>query len=235
MSLSRPVLVLDAYVDPAGGAGNLLRWLDGRPSAVVRTALGQVPSAPSDYAAALITGSAASFADGVPWGGPLLAFLRAAAADGLPVLGVCFGHQAIGEAFAGPGAVRKAPLPEVGFKEVVVDVPGDPVLGALGARFTSFLSHEDEVAPAPRGLEVLAHSAACPVQAVKVPGAPIWGVQWHAEMGRDEQLHLLAYRAAKHPQLALDVDAEAARATQATDVAPVLFGAFLDVVAATGR
>lgn len=235
MGARRPVLVLDAYVDPAGGARNLMRWLDGRSTTVVRTAWGELPSAPSAYGAAFITGSAASFADGVPWGAPLLAFLRDAAHDGLPVLGICFGHQALGEAFGGPGAVRKAPVPEVGFRPIAVRASDDPVVGALGPRFTSFLSHEDEVRPDVTGVEVLASSEQCPVEALRVPGAPLWGVQWHAELDLDEQISLLRYRAGKHPQLGLDPEAEAARAALATDVAPRLFGAFLDVVDAADR
>jgi len=66
--VSRPILILDGYVDPGGGTGNLARWLGGRAFASVRVAKGAVPEAPSAYGGCIITGSAASYADGVVWG-----------------------------------------------------------------------------------------------------------------------------------------------------------------------
>jgi GMP synthase-like glutamine amidotransferase len=225
----RPLLLVDAYLDPAGGAGSFLRWMRGRPADVVRPAHGSHPPERLErYAGAVITGSGASWADGVPWGSSVLDFLHAAADTHLPVLGVCFGHQALGVAFG--GGVRKAPVPEVGWKEIEVVESGDPVVGPLAPSFTTFLSHEDEIAPGAGGLVVLARSALCPVQAVRVPGRPMWGVQFHAEMGLAEARDLLLYRARRHPELGLDPDAEFARSSQAHDVAPGLFGRFLDVV-----
>lgn len=230
----RPLLLVDAYLDPAGGAGNFLRWLRGRPVDVVRPAHGSPPPTRLErYAGALVTGSGASWADGVAWGPPVLDFLHAAAHAHLPVLGVCFGHQALGVAFG--GGVRKAPVPEVGWKEVEVLAPDDPVIGPLAPSFTTFLSHEDEVVPDAGGLVVLARSALCPVQAVRVPDRPIWGVQFHAEMGLAEARELLTYRARRHPELGLDPEDELARSSAAHEVAPGLFGRFLDVVAAAER
>lgn len=228
------LLLLDCYVDPAGGSGNFLRWTEGRAVEVLRPAHGAaLPLHLGSHAGVLITGSAASWADGVPWGEPLLHLLRTAAEEGVPVLGVCFGHQALGAAF-GRG-VRKAPVPEVGWKEVRVHDATDPVLGALAPGFCVFLSHEDEVVPDPGPLQVLASTALCPVAAVRLPGAPIWGVQFHAELGLEEAQHLVGYRSRKHPQLALDVEAELERAAHAHEVAPGLFGRFLDVVDARAR
>ncbi len=227
---ARPLLIVDAYRDPEGGAGSFVRWLGDRPVQIVRVAKGEpMPTDPGDVAGAFITGSAFSWAEGVPWGEPLLAWLRRAATLQVPVLGVCFGHQALGAAF-GRG-VRKAAVPEAGWKSIEVLAPADdPLLGGLRPSFVSFLSHEDEVVPEPGGLDVLARTDACEVVAVRVPGAPIWGVQFHAEMGLDEARSLLAFRARRHPELQLNVDEAFRRAAEAHDVAPVLFERFLQVV-----
>src|SRR4051812_871217 len=53
--------------------------------------------APDAFDALLITGSPAGAYDPLPWIGPLKDFLRASAAK--PMVGICFGHQIMAEAF----------------------------------------------------------------------------------------------------------------------------------------
>ena len=62
---------------------------------------GQLPGTPAECDAWLITGSRHGVYDGLPWIEPLKAFLRRARADGVPIIGVCFGHQIMAEAFGG--------------------------------------------------------------------------------------------------------------------------------------
>lgn len=223
----KPLLLLDAYLDPRGGSASFLPRFQARPVLVLRPAHGHaLPDDPRAFAGIVMNGSAASWADGVPWGEPVLALLQRCADAGVPYLGVCFGHQALGAAFG--AGVRKAATPEVGWKDVVVHDAADPLLGAHAPGFVQFLSHEDEVVPTDVGLDRLASTTLCPMAAVKVRGAPMWGVQFHAELGLDEARQLLAYRARRHPELGLDVEAEAARAAHATDLADDLIARFLE-------
>ena len=60
---------------------------------------GELPGVPGDHDAYLITGAAAGVYDGLPWIHELAAFLRAAGAAKL--VGICFGHQIMAEAFGG--------------------------------------------------------------------------------------------------------------------------------------
>jgi GMP synthase-like glutamine amidotransferase len=227
----KPILVLDCYLDPAGGAHHFTRRVGARPTEVVRPTREPVPLTPERWSAVLITGSAACLPDGnVPWADGVLALVRAAASVELPVFGVCFGHQAIAAAIAGPDAVRKMRRPEVGFQSITVDDPSDPVVGGLAPRFRVFVSHEDEVVDGSPGLVTLAHSDACASHALRVEGLPIWGVQFHAEMDLVDQRNTLTYRAGKHPQLGLDVEQQLAISATIPEVAQPLFDAFLDVV-----
>ncbi len=227
MTYGKPILLLDCYVDPEGGAGNYTRWMEDRSVEVVRPTRARPPVDPTAYSGVVVSGSAACLPDGVPWAAPVIELVRRTVVAGVPYLGVCFGHQLLGEALGGDGNVRKMGRPEVGWKDVDVDDPADPLLGDLAPRFRIFISHEDEVGVAPDGVTVIARSADCAVQAMRVEGRRAWGVQFHAEMGLDEARALLHRRATKHPELGLDPAAELGLAETADDVAPELFARWL--------
>jgi len=160
-----------------------------------------MPADPRDFSALVITGSAASVVTPDPWVIALRDFIAAAVERGVPVLGVCFGHQLLAWAVYGDAAVRRAARPEVGWPEISLTAPAPLLEGVLPLR--PFASHADEVL-AVDGMEVFARSADCAVHGLKIPGAPAWGVQFHTEMGRPEVAQLARYRQGKHPDLGLD-------------------------------
>ena len=192
--MARPWLVVDGYVqDPEGGAGNFLPHLTERAVQTARPAWGEPLGLPTDYDAIVMTGSAAGVNDGLDWVDELIDFVRGALDAQVPVLGVCFGHQVLATAALGPGTVRQAPRPEVGW--YAIESASDPLLGSFPQRFTTFLSHGDEVDPARAGgLRVFARSERCAVQAYQVPGRRAWGVQFHAEMALPEASKLVRRR-----------------------------------------
>jgi GMP synthase (glutamine-hydrolysing) len=112
----------------------------------------------------------------------------------VPVLGICVGHQFLGRHFGGRVA-RGAP--EFGAVDVVVDRPDHPLFSGLGSPLRAWANHNDHVLEPPPGWTTLAHSGACPVQAMAHPTRPIWGVQFHPEVehtdgGREIFRHFLA-------------------------------------------
>jgi len=111
----------------------------------------------------------------------------------VPVLAICVGHQFLGRHFGGRVA-RGAP--EFGSVELTVDRPDDRLFTGLPSRLQVWASHNDHVVAPPPGWTVLAHSAACPVEAMASPRRPIWGVQFHPEVehtqgGREIFRHFL--------------------------------------------
>jgi GMP synthase (glutamine-hydrolysing) len=102
-----------------------------------------------------------------PWIASELRFLRAAHDAGVPVLGICFGGQALAAALG--GTVSAAPQVEIGW----IEVAGDE---GYGGRW--FTWHEDVFTPPP-GAEQLARAASGP-QAFAV-GASV-GLQFHPEV-----------------------------------------------------
>src|SRR4051812_40458705 len=61
---------------------------------------GQFPGVATDYPAYVVTGSSAGVYDPLPWIAPLKGFL-AQAKGRAALVGVCFGHQIMAEAFGG--------------------------------------------------------------------------------------------------------------------------------------
>jgi anthranilate synthase component II len=110
--------------------------------------------------------------------------VRAAAAAGVPLLGVCLGHQAIGEAFGGR-VVRAERL--MHGKTTMVAHTGHPVFAGLPSPFEAMRYHSLVVSPEglPAELEVTAWSAdrtpGREIMGLCHRGLPIYGVQFHPE------------------------------------------------------
>jgi anthranilate synthase component 2 len=106
--------------------------------------------------------------------------IRAAANRGMPVFGVCFGLQAIGEAFG--ARVVHAPVPMHGKVSTMSHSASGLFAGvpqALKAtRYHSLCLDADTL---PTDLEVLARSEDGVVQAVRHRSLPVSGVQFHPE------------------------------------------------------
>ena len=122
--------------------------------------------------------------------------VRAAAAAGVPLLGVCLGHQAIGEAFGGD-VIRADRL--MHGKTTMVAHTGHPLFAALPSPFEAMRYHSLVVAPGtlPDELEVIAWSddrpAGSEIMALCHRELPVYGVQFHPEsVGTDHGKRILA-------------------------------------------
>jgi len=227
-----PHLILDCYLDDVGGARNLAPHFEGRPFEVVRPAHEGAPVDARGHASLVVTGSAASVLDEPPWLAGLEGCVRDAVARGVPVLGVCFGHQVLARALFGPAAVRRADEVELGWLPIEVTAR-DPLLAGLPRRFRTFVSHADEVDPGLEcfraGARVLARSERCAVQAFRAvePERPAWGVQFHAEMPLEESRALVRSRLGSSPEGRTSAEALLAAATDSRHLVRALLASFL--------
>ncbi|MCX8177784.1 MAG: glutamine-hydrolyzing GMP synthase [Candidatus Bathyarchaeota archaeon] len=103
---------------------------------------------------------------------------------GLPVLGLCYGHQLI--AYMAGGKVGPARKREYGATYVIIDRPAG-VLKGLNRREKVWMSHGDTVFSVPSDYEILAHTESSPVAAFKHREKPIYGLQWHPEVVHTEK------------------------------------------------
>ena len=141
--------------------------------------------------------------------------VAAVLASGLPVLGVCLGHQAI--ALAGGAQVGPAPVPRHGHLTRVRH-GGSGLFEGLPPDFIAVRYHSLRVGePLPPDLEALAWAEDGVLMALRHRTLPHWGVQFHPESigtswGRRLLQNFYALAAAHRPSLrahVLELDGEA--------------------------
>lgn len=148
---------------------------------VVAVAWGETPPPPDRLSGAIITGSHAMVTDRADWSESLADWLRQAVPAGLPVLGICYGHQLLAHALGGEVADLE-PGPEVGTVCVALTEAGkeDPLFHALPDRFPAHASHVQSARRLPADAVHLARSRLEPHHAFRI-GPRAWGVQFHPE------------------------------------------------------
>jgi para-aminobenzoate synthetase component 2 len=112
--------------------------------------------------------------------GSSMDIVRECAEQGLPLLGVCLGHQAIGAVWG--ATVARAPELLHG-KTSVVHHDGVAVLAGLAQPFVATRYHSLAVLPEtlPEELEVTGHTDSGIVMALRHRELPVYGVQFHPE------------------------------------------------------
>jgi len=102
---------------------------------------------------------------------------------GIPILGLCYGHQLI--AYLLGGEVKRGARQEYGVAHVTIDKPVG-VLKGLNRTEKVWMSHGDTVQSLQVDFEVLAHTENCPVAAYRHREKQIYGLQWHPEVVHTE-------------------------------------------------
>ncbi len=110
-------------------------------------------------------------------------FLCEVADTDQPMFASCFGFQALALGLGGE-VIEDDDHAEVG--TYVLDLTeagrGDQLFSAIPASFDAQLGHKDRVSRLPDGVQSLARSELCPIQAYRLPGKPVYATQFHAEL-----------------------------------------------------
>ena len=162
---------------------------------VVPVMEGIFPSGVKDFDAYIITGSPASVNDeSLPWVGQLLTFIRAVDAARQPLIGLCFGHQAVARALGGQVARHAAGW---GLGTAATNWQSIcPWMQPAQSTTTLMAAHNEQVTRMPDGAECLGGSDLCPIGSMQI-GQHIWTTQYHPEMPLVFMLALLGYLADK--------------------------------------
>jgi len=150
------------------------------------------------YAGALITGSGAMVTERHDWSERSAAWLRDAAHAGMPLFGICYGHQLLAHALGG----------EVGYNPVgremgtvkIERTPAaddDPLFGDHPPTFDAHATHLQTITRLPEGAVCLGRSEMDACHAFRW-GTATWGVQFHPEFST---AMMQGYITARHEKL----------------------------------
>ncbi len=183
------VLIIDNTQDrDCWGSSDLKRFVTTSPDRtafVRRSPQGDLPDSIRGYDRIILSGSRSSCLTNDPWVSKLDHLIREALTENRPMLGVCYGHQAIARVLGGKPVLRKGSEGEFGWTEIEVVSPSNLFRG-LPARFWTFSSHYEEVSELPPGMKLLAQSKKCAIQASQLGDRPVFGIQFHPEKNLDD-------------------------------------------------
>jgi GMP synthase-like glutamine amidotransferase len=150
---------------------------------------GALPLDPAAYEAYLVTGSPAGIYDPLPWISELSDFLRAAKSRKL--VGICFGHQIMAEAFG--GHVEKSARGWGAGLHTYPIVGREPWMdGATAVSVPA--SHQDQVVIQPPNSDVIASSVFTPYAGLAWRDRPAISFQFHPEFAPEYAKALIEAR-----------------------------------------
>ncbi|MGY4514693.1 glutamine amidotransferase [Lysobacter sp. HA18] len=201
-----PVLILEtgqpvASMRRYGGFPHWIRTAAGLPRdavVVVDVEHGEPLPARDDFAAVVITGSGAMVTERLDWSERTAAWLGDAAQAGLPLFGICYGHQLIAHALGGEVGWHPEGR-EMGTVEIERLPPSndDPLFARVPHHFAAQATHLQSVLKLPEGATLLAKSDHDPVHAYRWRDS-VWGVQFHPEFSTT---HMRGYVRARRDAL----------------------------------
>ncbi len=97
---------------------------------------------------------------------------------GVPVLGICYGHQFMAQTLG--GKVQSADVREYGKTSIVLQ--DCELFRGLEENNICWMSHTDFVATVPEGFKVVSATSECPVAAMINDDRKLYGVQFHPEV-----------------------------------------------------
>lgn len=150
---------------------------DGFDPIVFDVQAGALPAAPEAFEAYLVTGSPAGVYEDHVWIEPLKDFLRAARGKAR-IVGICFGHQIMAEAFG--GRVEKSERGwGVGLQTLEVRSRRPFMNGETSVSVPA--SHQDQIVVQPPRTEILAASEFSPYGILAYTDQPALSMQFHPE------------------------------------------------------
>ncbi|MFB6201651.1 MAG: type 1 glutamine amidotransferase [Halorhabdus sp.] len=172
------ITLLDASLGDTPAEGNVRRELD-LPVTARKVSDGTIPPVPESAQwtddGVVVSGSQTAVYADQDWIDRTAAWVADAVAVGVPILGICWGHQLLAQALGG----QVGPMSDYELGYATIDrVAEDPLFDGIGESFRAFESHSDGVQRLPDDATLLAKNERA-VQAFRVENA--LGVQFHPE------------------------------------------------------
>lgn len=197
------IAILETGVPPAGLDSTYGTYADmfsrllaseGRAFKVFKTLNGELPEQTQSLKGVVITGSPSGVYESDPWIVALIDWLKALDAQ-IPVVGICFGHQIMAQAWG--GHVEKSHKGwGVGLHEYEVHAHDlwAELAGTTGVKIACAVTHQDQVVKKPDTAVVLAGSDFTPHGALYYTDRKAISFQCHPEFCEDFASDLLISR-----------------------------------------
>lgn len=124
-------------------------------------------------------GPSSVYDEGAPQLDPGILELKRADGSDVPILGVCYGLQAMAHVLG--GEVQAADKREFGRAAVTTDT-ANPLFDGIPEGSQVWMSHGDKMTKLPPDYEIIAHTENAPIAAVRSTARPHYGVQFHPEV-----------------------------------------------------
>lgn len=155
---------------PSMGKDLLRQCLENFETTTVSPVSGDSFPDPEAFDGYLIMGSEFSVNDNTPWIESLLTFIQDVVQKSIPLVGICFGHQAIAKALGGTVERRNW---VVGATPYAPQDDSEPLI--------TIAYHEDQVVITPPKTTLLMNSTDCPIASLRYQSFPCWTIQSHPE------------------------------------------------------
>lgn len=103
---------------------------------------------------------------------------------GVPVLGICYGHQLIVDQFN--GKIKRSDNREYGYSDLVIDDNSDLFKG-INRKIKCWMSHADAAESIPKDFEILGHTENSHSAAIANRDRKFYGIQFHPEVSHTEE------------------------------------------------
>jgi GMP synthase (glutamine-hydrolysing) len=181
----------DTFPDLIRDYGDFEDWiisglgLDRAMVQVVNVEKGEPLPKPESVRGAVISGSHFMVTQDLDWSLGLEDWTREMVGAGIPLLGICYGHQILARALGGSIDFHPRGI-EIGTKEIfcLPVCSQDPLFRDLPGKFKAHLFHSQSVIQLPDSALLLAQNDFEPHQVFRV-GEAAWGVQFHPEAFAD--------------------------------------------------
>ncbi len=172
-----------------------------------RTNLDEFPDH-TEFCGAYVSPSFDGAYDDLSWVHRLHDFLPKLASNSVPIIGLCFGCQALASALVARDTVFKRRSHEGGRGTISLTnaAKDDPLCQTLPAELDVYHWHGDEVRFGVRDIVVLADGPGCGNHLWRWSRGPVWGVQPHPEMACDDLVAWLEQNRARFEDKGHDVD-----------------------------